>query len=128
MRFSLPSGGAFDIPDDLWAETGMNLRRPAEPAYRHPADPLLELIPIRDIEPVIRSEPFDFSGLHRDRFTRILEGLAADAELPPIEVHRLPGGPFTFGLRNGYHRFYASAAAGFESIPARVLPYFVFEP
>ena len=125
MRFSTPSGVPFEIPDDLWAETQMIAFKPTGRAYPCQANPPPELVPISDIEPIIRSQPFDFSGLHRDRFARILEGFVSCSDLPPIEVHRLPNGAFPFGLRDGYHRFYASAAAGFECVPARVLSYFV---
>jgi hypothetical protein len=58
------------------------------------------------------------------RMLRILEGIAAGHVLPPVDVDRPPAGPLPFRMRDGFHRYYASVALGFEMIPARVIPYF----
>ncbi len=93
------------------------------PAYRSSG---AEVFALDDIEPPFRlaSTPLDWHGFDRARFAFILEGFVADAELPPIKILILPkltdisGQPFKYRVLDGVHRFYASIAAGFESVPA----------
>ena len=44
----------------------------------------------------------------------ILRAFVGNESLPPVSVHGLSPGPYRYGLRDGFHRFYASAAADFE--------------
>jgi hypothetical protein len=67
--------------------------------------------------------PKDSKGFDRARLVCVLSGFAANDDLPPIPLAVLPGGdeltvaPYTYRVRDGYHRFYASIAAGFEELP-----------
>jgi hypothetical protein len=97
------------------------LRR--RPAYRSTTT---DSFALDDIEPVYRrpNAPRDWHGFRRVDLVSILKGFVADGEIPPIELlvlpplHDLSGEPFKFRVVNGYHRFYASIAAGFEFVPA----------
>jgi len=127
MRFRHPSGYEFEIADGWLTEAGFAASATVSRHYRAPSNVAFEAVPLADIEPIRRQVELDGNGFCRRRLVQILKGLAADAELPPIQVHPLPCGPFKYGLRDGFHRFYASLAAGYLSIPAIILPYFVFE-
>jgi len=48
--------------------------------------------------------------------------MATGAEIPPVPVVALPpaddpAAPFAYRVCDGFHRFYASVAAGFEMLP-----------
>jgi hypothetical protein len=78
------------------------------------------IVGLDDIEPMFRRlcAPRDWRGFRGDDLVSILRGFVADNEIPPIELliltvlHDLSGDPFKFRVVNGYHRFYASIAAG----------------
>jgi hypothetical protein len=124
MRFAFPHFPAeFEIPDEWWAEAGMPDFSRSRSAYRSPAP---DTIALDDIEPPFRrsNTPRDWRGFRRAELVSILKGFVADDQIPPIELLELPplqdlsGDPFKFRVVNGYHRFYASIAAGFEFVPA----------
>ena len=125
MRFRFPLFPAeFEIPDDWWREAGMNDFTLRGAAYRSRADATLILL--RDIEPPFRlpEHALDFHGFRKDKMLPVLTGLAANAEIDPVPLLDLPlldwpiAGPFRYRVQDGVHRFYASIAAGFESLPA----------
>jgi hypothetical protein len=63
------------------------------------------------------------------RMRDIFRAFTTDTPLPPIEVIReVFRQQYRYRVRNGLHRFYASAAVGFTCIPVAVVePPFVFE-
>jgi hypothetical protein len=83
---------------------------------------MVEIAPPRRAKGVV----IDFQGFGRERMVKILLGFVAGHSIPPITVHELPEGPHRYGLREGFHRFYASAAAGFNWAPVTVVDYFVW--
>jgi hypothetical protein len=123
MRFSLPLLPAeFEVPDEWWTETGMVGFTPKGRAYRSMAEAILILL--RDIEPPSRfpEYPLDWRGFDRRRLISVLFGIAEDAEIEPVPVVELPQSdippaPFHYRVCDGYHRFYASVAVGFECLP-----------
>jgi hypothetical protein len=124
MRFRMPYFPCdFEILDDWWIEAGMAGFTSSRPAYRSTT---AETIALDDIEPVYRrpSAPRDWHGFRRIDLVSILKGFVADNEIPPIELlvlpplHDLSGELFKYRVVHGYHRFYASIAAGFEFVPA----------
>jgi hypothetical protein len=131
MRYPMPNFPCeFEIPDDWPAEAGMTVFKPLSLAYR--STPCLlaphaavELVPLAAVEPPIRSVtvPKDGRGFDHDRLVRILRGFVDGAEIeaiPLFEPQRLSEftpHPYKYRTRNGYHRFYASIAAGFMCLP-----------
>ena len=123
MRFSFPLFPAqFEIPDEWWAEAGMQDFKVSGPAFHSTAG--TEMVPLRQVEPPFRfSEyPKDWRGFERGRLISIFQGIAAGADMPPVPVVELPPSdisphPFRLRVCNGLHRFYASVAAGFTHLP-----------
>jgi hypothetical protein len=124
MRFAFPRFPAeFEIPDEWWNQAGMSAFARTRSAYKSTTD---ETIALDDIEPVfrLRNTPRDCRGFRRADLVSILKGFAADAEIPPIDLLIIPqlgdlsGDPFKYRIVDGFHRFYASIAAGFEFVPA----------
>jgi hypothetical protein len=127
MRFSFPRLPAeFEIPDEWLAEAGMTGFRPPAPTYRS-TDPGVRAIPLRDIEPPFRSpeSPLDFRGFDQARMLRILSGFVDGDDIEPVPLMELPQpefpkAPFGYRVKDGFHRFYASVAAGFECLPGKL--------
>jgi hypothetical protein len=123
MRFSMPHlPGEFEIPDDWIVEAGFSGFTPIASAYRSTTEGLLA--PLTMVEPVVRfvSTPKDFGGFDRARLINILKGFVADDDIEPVDAMELPAyefcaAPYRYRVCNGYHRFYASIAAGFSFLP-----------
>ena len=126
MRFRFPLLPAeFEIPDSWWAEAGMTAFRANERGYQSSAEAALVLL--RTVEPPLRNPGvlLDWQGFDRERMIRVLSAMATGAEMPPVPVVALlpaadPAGPFTWRVCDGFHRFYASVAAGFEMLPVEI--------
>lgn len=124
MRFPYPYYPAeFEIPDDWWTEAGMSGFAPASASYLS-SDPAAQIIRLREIEPPSRlpEHSKDFHGFDRRRLMRILSGFVAGAAIAPVSLLALPAlefQPAHFRYRpcDGFHRFHASVAAGFGSLP-----------
>lgn len=137
MRFPFPLLPAeFEIPDEWWREAGMAAFAPPGPAYRSTAT--ATLIPLRAIEPPFRfpERPLNWRGFDRERLICVLTGIATGAEIPPVPAvgmpqpaepsdpslaWTVPRSPFSHRVKDGYHRFYASVAAGFDCLPVVVV-------
>jgi hypothetical protein len=125
MRFDFPHFPAeFEIPDDWWIEAGMPDFARESGAYKSTT---ADLFALDVVEPPfrLRTQPRDWRGFDRARTVSILRGFVAGATIPPIDLLILPAlkdiasrQPFEYRVLNGYHRFYASLAAGFEFLPA----------
>jgi hypothetical protein len=128
MRSPMPNYPCeFEIPDEWWLEAGMAEFSARSPAYRSTLG--ARLVPLREIEPphLGVAHPRDWCGFDRARMVRILRGLNAHVEMRPVPLLELPidGVPAcqAYGYRalDGYHRFYASIAAGFTFLPASIV-------
>ncbi len=116
----------FEIPDDWLIGAEFLDFKPIGAAYRSKAD--VVLIPLREITPPRRAltSTNDWHGFDRTRLIDVLNGIVAGDEIPPVPVIQLPESdrlvqlPYRYCIRNGFHRFYASIAAGFECLPATV--------
>jgi hypothetical protein len=81
------------------------------------------LAPLREIEPPPRTPEKDWRGFDRTRLICVLNGIARGAEIDAVPVLKLPSSdlpsraPYGYRLLDGFHRFYASIAAGFECLP-----------
>jgi hypothetical protein len=103
MRYPMPNYPCdFEIPDDWLAAAGMYSFARSASAYRSTA--AAALVPLQTIVPPPRfpTASKDWHGFDRIRLVSILKGIAIGAEIE----------------RDGFHRFYASIAAGFSSLPA----------
>jgi hypothetical protein len=92
-------------------------------AYRSTAT--AAAVPLREIEPPYRVPAKDWRGFDRGRLVSVLNGIATGAEIEPVPLLKLlssdfPAAPYRYRVRNGFHRFYASIAAGFECLPAQI--------
>jgi hypothetical protein len=82
-------------------------------------------VPLRQIEPPYRIPGKDWHGFDHSRLVSVLDGIATGAEIEPVPLFKLPDtdfppAPYAYRVRNGFHRFYASIAAGFECLPAEI--------
>jgi hypothetical protein len=126
MRFAIPALPCeFELPDDWWREAGMVGFDPAgRPAYRSTDGG--ELVPLREIEPPYRkvTSPQHWCGFSRVRMVKILQGIASGTEIDDLVQLTLltvdNAVCYRFQVIDGCHRYFASVAAGFEFIPARI--------
>jgi len=136
MQYALPNFPCqFDIPDDWLDEAGFRGFRTTTPAFRSTVG--ATLIPLAKIEPPRRlpSYPLDACGFVRAKMVNVLKEIVCDVEIMPVPLVELPeldvrlvGGPspsyrcrtYDYRTMDGFHRFYASVAAGFEYLPADV--------
>jgi hypothetical protein len=120
MRYPMPNYPCeFEIPDAWISEAGMEGFIRASPAYR--STPTAVAVPLREIEPPYRTPwtPKDGRGFERTRLVSVLSAIAEGVEMKPVPLLKLPAGePYVYRVRDGYHRFFASIAAGFECLSA----------
>jgi hypothetical protein len=122
MRYPMPNYPCdFEIPDGWLREAGMDGFNRTASAYRSTTAAVP--VELREIEPPYRVPELDWHGFDHGRLISILKGIATGAEIEPVPLLKLPSGdfpaaPYRYRVRNGFHRFYASIAAGFEYLPA----------
>jgi len=110
MRLNEPSLSLGDIPDEFLAGCGLRRGGATESSFGCD-DPDAFLVAVGDV-----FGPRDRS-LDATRLRRLLRGIHQGASLPPIIVFREPGARMAT-LLDGMHRWRASVALGFASIPA----------
>jgi hypothetical protein len=133
MHFQLPNFPCvFEIPDEWLDEAGIRDFSAETAFYRSTAD--ATLVRIDEIEPPMRrrAAPNDHCGFDRGRMVSVLKGILAGAEIEAVPLVLLPElddrlvrtpyryRTYSYRIRDGFHRFYASVAAGFEYLPARI--------
>ena len=122
IRFHMPNYPCdFEIPDNWLTEAGMNDFTPVSRTYLSTA----EVVPVRlvEIEPPYRVPACvkDSRGFERERLVFVLRGIATVAQIPPVSLQELSlACPYRYRVYDGFHRFYASIAAGFEYLPGIV--------
>ena len=126
MRASMPNFPCdFEIPDAWWIAAGMQEFAPDRPSYLSTIG--ARLVPLRDIEPPHCDHVRDWCGFDRNRMLRILDGMKTGAEMRPVPLLELPvddvpcGKGYAYRALDGYHRFYASIAVGYQFLPASVI-------
>lgn len=129
MQFSIPhSKIVFEIPD-AWLREGNAIGfSPTTPAYLFEPDPVwpnVVVVPFSEVAPIVRDA--GVVGLHEDRTVSLLRAITTGHAVPAVEADE-PTQPMVrrYRVRNGYHRFYISAALGFSHVPLSVKPYFDF--
>ena len=93
-------------------------------AVQRPDEPVL-VVPTLKILPITRDpniEGFSESGFIEDRMTDILRAICENKPLPPVQVHELMSGSYRYKIYDGFHRYYASIAAGFSDLPITIKP------
>ena len=121
-RFLTPAGDVeFEIPDEWWRFCDMEtFRRTTQfyPYYRH-QDGVIT-VPIGEVQPPIRDA--GITGLHKNRVAPILLAFTSDrCAVPAVAVQPLDApSNYRYAVADGYHRFYASIAAGYELLPVIV--------
>jgi hypothetical protein len=124
MEFELPDRTKFQAPDDWWASARMSNFIKGSNYYQTYNDPDLLIVPLSAVEPPRRrgGYEFEFGGFYRDSFVSILHAFLQEDPIPPIVVSEVLRDEFQYRVREGYHRFYVSAAAGFEYLPVLLAP------
>jgi hypothetical protein len=113
-------GETMQIPPEWLAEAGVQNFAPLRSSFRCTAPHTL--IPLADIEKVVRTVPLDANGFQRDRMMLVLVGIRDGADIvPPVPVVPIElGQRRMYRLRDGTHRFYASLRLGFSHLPCEI--------
>ncbi len=84
--------------------------------------PDVEIVPLSEIEPPSRD--FGIAPFKKFKMVPVLMALMnPNGELPPVVVSQMdPDAMYKYKLEDGFHRFYASALAGYILIPVVVSP------
>lgn len=123
MQFSAPL--TFEIPEGWWREAEIQDFRPFADAYVASTVPEwpTELVLLSDIKPPTRNPGVRW--FERERMVKILQGIKLGVAIPPVPVHEPPAMiGYRYEVRDGFHRFYAAVALGFQRLPVVILPYF----
>lgn len=127
MKFQTPAPGIqFEIPDDWWLFAEMDRFVPGGGGFYPPNSATCEVISLNDIEPPHRNP--GVALFKKYKMVPVLFAFASpECALPPITLHPLVRPDrYRFKVHNGFHRFYASIAVGYTSIPAMVSQPFDF--
>jgi len=95
--------------------------------YYYPKeDAKIQIIPLSEIEPPQRNK--GIPPFKKYKLVPVLFGfLCPEPTLPPIEIEKLPEkSAYAYRVHNGYHRYYASIAVGYDKIPAIICKPFKF--
>jgi hypothetical protein len=116
MEFRTPSGLLFDIPDEWWVCTDMDRFSRGESQF-WAGSQNVQIVPLAEVEP-----PSGDAGIppfKKYKLIPVLFGFQSpESSLPPVHVllKNFPG-PYRFKVYDGYHRYYASVAAGYPNLP-----------
>ena len=107
----------YVIPADWLAFCEIDSWHPESKCYPWSGTQTVEMVAIKDIQPPRRSP-----GMEPFRKYKVVPVLLAftspECALPPVAVEPLPNDAvFRYRVINGFHRFYASRAVGYVSIP-----------
>lgn len=126
MKYRLPHQPlGFEIPDEWWATAKMDNWKPVAKCYTATSAPRYPttIVPISEVVAPVRNE--GVAWFTEVRMVQVLTGFRSGEVMPPIEVDEpLDQTCFRYRVRDGFHRFYASAAVGFTHLPVSVRPYF----
>lgn len=79
------------------------------------------IVPMSAVAPPERNS--DVRSFDEKRMILILRALRSGIPLPPVELDEQAAPPFRYKVYDGYHRYYASAAAGFSDLHVIVRPF-----
>jgi hypothetical protein len=120
--FTVPGSSVeFEVPDDWWQFCDMEAFRPATTFYLYSQrDGGVQTVPIAEVRPPERSA--GVVGFHKNRLAPILLAFPSDrCSVPAVPVREFAdGGRYRYEVLDGYHRYYASIAAGYTRLPVLV--------
>lgn len=119
MLFEVPGFKIeFEIPDEWWDFCGMRSFKPQSDYY--PYDPKAKSVCVLNLGQI--QPPHRDPGVAPFRKCKLVPVLLAftspECALPPIDISKTSSG---YIVHNGFHRFYASVAVGYKSVPAIIL-------
>ena len=118
-KFIVPgSNTEFEIPDDWWQFCDMENFRRATTFYLYSQrDVGVQTVPIAVVRPPERDARV--VGFHKNRLAPIMLAFTSDrCAVPAVPVRELAGsGRYRYEVLDGYHRYYASVAAGYTRLP-----------
>ena len=121
MRFSAPPDVQFEIPDEWWAFADMDKFSPRTDYYIYSQKQAeIQIVPLAGIKPPTRSPGTPWFKKYK-LMPIFFAFQSPECELSPIEVLPVDARPYRFKVYNGFHRYYASIAAGYTQIPIVVV-------
>ena len=111
----------FEIPKEWLDFCEFRQVSPESGFYFHDHNrPGVKVIPLNEIEPPFRA--IGVAPFKKFKMVPVLMALMnPEGELPPVVVSPMaPGAMYKYKLKDGFHRFYASALAGYIQIPVVV--------
>jgi hypothetical protein len=111
----------FEIPDDWWQFCDMEDFRPATTFYLYSRrDVGVQTVPVSAVRPPERDA--GVVGFHKNRLVPILLAFTSDrCALPAVPVRELADGDaYRYQVLDGYHRYYATIAAGYSRLPVLI--------
>ena len=123
MKFPTPlQDRTFEIPDDWWQFCDMHAVVRVGQYYPYTERPghIVEIVELTQIQPLTRA--VGEKGFRKYKLIPVLMAFQDPTGLlPPIQIQCLADDHvYRFKLVNGFHRYYASVAFGYSSIPAIV--------
>ena len=120
MRYVSHDSVEFEIPDVWLVRSGLIGASLA--ADHFVSDEAETVLDIRQVKSPARGRGVRW--FDEGRMLKILAAFVSDQSLPPVDVDRPPQGRLPYRVRDGFHRYYASIAAGFSELPVRILPHY----
>ena len=110
----------FEIPDEWWIDAGMKDYVPCTEHYHTNLSVCTAIVLLKEVEPPQRDNGFWFRN--KESVLEVLRKMRDEDEvLEPIEVWSLAKkASKKYIVRDGFHRFYLSIAAGFRKIPIKI--------
>lgn len=106
-----------EIPDEWWKFSEMDTFSPVGTFYLYSPNDGVKIVPVAEVEPPQRN--VGVTPLKKSRLVPILMAFVSKVNaVPPIDVSASAAGSrYKYRVANGYHRYYASIAAGYRDIP-----------
>lgn len=124
MIFTTPgTDHTFEIPDDWWQFTEMRQFHPNSSGFYpyHTTSEPVELVSIEVVEPPSRGPIIEEFKKYK-LVPVLLAFQSPECALPPVQVKRVSSpSKFQYRVHNGFHRFFASVAAGYSKLPVTVI-------
>jgi hypothetical protein len=120
MRFAVPGTmREFEVPDEWWRSAGMEGFVASAEHYDTDLSTCSEVVAFEEVEPPLRDDCFWFRN--RDSVIDVLRKISSGQKLEPVEVwSRAKTNSTKLIVRDGFHRFYLSVAAGYRKVPVRI--------